>query len=748
MDKLKVVVLDMQPITPAVGGGRIRLLGLYSGMDADMEVVYVGSYDWRGPEYREIRTAENLTEIEVPLSEEHFQEHDKLSSRMGKGCIDAAFPLQGSLSGELIARAKTEASAADIVIFSHPWLFPFVAPVLDADRQLIVYDAQNCEGLLKEKLLDDGSADAVRVSRAVVKSEWELCHAADAVLACSDADRDAFVNLYHLAPDRIVSVPNGVFTGKIKPAGSKEKARLRESLGFDRPTFCFIGSGYEPNREAAELTIQTADILREYDFLIMGGVGSLLTGFDKNSHPNVTVTGFLEEEEKLSYLRACDMALNPMLSGSGTNIKMFDFMAAGLPVLTTETGARGIDNTNGTVYMLCENTAEDLAEKIRLLLADKSLMESLAAGGRKEAEERYSWEMLSSRLGKTLRRQYEAKRRADKRALMISSYPPENCGIGAYARQQVAYMRANGYRVDVLAIRGNGTVSMPLNTPEDLLELKKYKDKYDKIIIQYHASFFYSGMDRHQRIRMHQAFEELFKDNPNIEVVCHEITFPIEGSNSKHPDILEENKYKVQKWLAAPHVLFHTQIEQKNFCRNIGIDINSGKTELVSPNKYYVKARDITQEQAREELKIPPEQKVFLCIGFIQPHKAYDKVAEAFAKLGHTGVKELYIVGSLRFVSEETKAYLDLLKKYDEENANIHLVSSYVSDEQFDTWLTAADYVFIPYKEIWSSGVLGRSKLLNKACIVRDVGGLREQLSEGDRLFTEYSELPGIISSI
>ena len=35
--------------------------------------------------------------------------------------------------------------------------------------------------------------------------------------------------------------------------------------------------------------------------------------------------------------------INPMISGSGTNIKMFDFMAAGLPIITTDIGARGIE---------------------------------------------------------------------------------------------------------------------------------------------------------------------------------------------------------------------------------------------------------------------------------------------------------------------------------------------------------------------------------------------------------------------
>jgi len=39
-----------------------------------------------------------------------------------------------------------------------------------------------------------------------------------------------------------------------------------------------------------------------------------------------------------------DFALNPMLSGSGTNLKMFDYMSAGIPVITTEFGTRGIDD--------------------------------------------------------------------------------------------------------------------------------------------------------------------------------------------------------------------------------------------------------------------------------------------------------------------------------------------------------------------------------------------------------------------
>ncbi|MFN7173813.1 MAG: MlaD family protein, partial [Thermaurantiacus tibetensis] len=44
------------------------------------------------------------------------------------------------------------------------------------------------------------------------------------------------------------------------------------------------------------------------------------------------------EEEKLALLRGADVALNPISSGSGTNLKMLEYFAAGLPVLSTPHG--------------------------------------------------------------------------------------------------------------------------------------------------------------------------------------------------------------------------------------------------------------------------------------------------------------------------------------------------------------------------------------------------------------------------
>src|SRR3546814_3813969 len=51
----------------------------------------------------------------------------------------------------------------------------------------------------------------------------------------------------------------------------------------------------------------------------------------------------------------------------------------------------------------------------------------------------------------------------------------------------------------------------------------------------------------------------------------------------------------------------------------------------------------------------------------------------------------------------------------------------YVSDEEFDRWLVAADCLVLPYREIWSSSVIERAGIYGVPVIATDVGGLAAQ---------------------
>lgn len=411
---LRVAVLDMQPIEPAVGGGRLRLLGLYHGLGAGIAATYVGTYDWPGPGFRDHALTPSLREIDIPLSTAHFAAAAGLRERVrGKPVIDVAFAEQAHLTPQFVAATRRQVAASDVVVFSHPWVHPLVWDAIDPARQLIVYDAHNVEGLLRTRLLDDGGGEGTRLAREVVRQEHRLARAADLVLACSHEDRLLFERLYGVSAARIRVVPNGVFVRAVQPADARARREARQALGL-APRMgtiaLFLGSAYAPNREAAELIAnELAPAFPQVRFMIAGGVGDGLEGRGAGLPANLQLTGQVDEADKLRWLAAADIALNPMLSGSGTNIKMFDFMAAGLPVLTTPVGARGIEVGAEPAFAVHEPGG--LAAGLRALLDDAARREALASRARRQVERHFAWERISADLGRLLRRQLAAKRR-------------------------------------------------------------------------------------------------------------------------------------------------------------------------------------------------------------------------------------------------------------------------------------------------------------------------------------------------
>ncbi|MGB9928035.1 MAG: glycosyltransferase [Methanosarcina sp.] len=115
---------------------------------------------------------------------------------------------------------------------------------------------------------------------------------------------------------------------------------------------------------------------------------------------NVILLGRLSDEEKQALYRVTDIALNPMTGGSGTNIKMLDYMAAGLPVISSSIGARGLDLENYKNAIICE--ISEFPGKISQLLGDKKLYKEISHNGRRHVEEKFDWSKIASEMVKVL----------------------------------------------------------------------------------------------------------------------------------------------------------------------------------------------------------------------------------------------------------------------------------------------------------------------------------------------------------
>lgn len=390
-------VLDMQPIDPPVGGGRLRLLGLYHSLDQRFDCNYVGSYDWPGEKKRDHFLTPTLRELTIPLSEEHHSAASKASSECGgKTVIDLAFSQQGYLSEDYLLAAREEIAKADVVVFSHPWVYPLVKEYLRPD-QVVVYDAHNVEGYLRAQLLDQHNAPETALLRQVVSDELALGRRADWILVCSQEDMLRFEAVYGFSCGKMRVVPNGVmaFAREQSPDRDRRAARKQLRLPEDARVAIFIGSNYGPNIQAAQfIADQLAHELPGWIFVIAGGVGQSTVA----RTGNVIVTGAISDKQRSDWLNAANVGINPVTAGSGTNIKMFDFMAAGLPTVTTQIGARGIESGPHKPFLLAEANSKSFSKQLALL-ESAAVCGEMGRAARVVVEEHYAWERISNLLG-------------------------------------------------------------------------------------------------------------------------------------------------------------------------------------------------------------------------------------------------------------------------------------------------------------------------------------------------------------
>lgn len=322
------------------------------------------------------------------------------------------------------------------------------------------------------------------------------------------------------------------------------------------------------------------------------------------------------------------------------------------------------------------------------------------------------------------------------RYLMVSTYPPKRCGIGAYAEQSVAQLREQGHVVDVVSpdLQGNVDFAWDLRGGKKLLRLFQLLPYYDRVVLQYHWAFFYRNPflpeRRWETLQTTLCFMLLFLRCRKLEVVAHEIPY-VPGKQGW--------LYKWQ-WKLAPRIVFHTTREREYFEKHYRMRLNASRIAFRAHDDVYQKFADHTQRSARRQLKLSPQGLLFLCIGFIQRHKGFHRAIRAFAE-ATVPQAELFIVGSLRVTNAENVKYLTELRQLAAEHSNVHLIELFVSNEDFDTWIAAADCVVLPYSEIWSSAVLGRAQLIGRPAIVSTVGGLPEQARVNDVLFATDEEL-------
>lgn len=321
------------------------------------------------------------------------------------------------------------------------------------------------------------------------------------------------------------------------------------------------------------------------------------------------------------------------------------------------------------------------------------------------------------------------------RVIVVSPYPPRHCGIGAYAAAQVAALREAGEEVTVVSPPdGHGDVRVSFWSGRPFRIAARTSGRDDRVIVHFQPALYYRPRAPVAKIAASLGLLWLALRRRRTEIVVHEADPP----KRWRPDYL----LLALAFRAAPALVFHTEAERRALERRYHVRVRARLARHSDAVRLAVK---LDRGEARRRLGLPAEDRVVLCAGFLHPDKGYERAVEAFAG---AGAGRLVIVGDVKDPTPANLSYAARLRDLVERTPGAHMIDGYVTDEEFDAWIAAADAVVLPYRRSWSSGALARAQLVGTPAIVTDVGGLAEQAGPSDVVVRDDAALEAAVRAV
>ena len=235
----------------------------------------------------------------------------------------------------LIPRRLREAlRSADVILSDKVYCPPVPGPWSGKPWFLISHEIEH---VLLEQFGHGRRASTARVRQI----EEEAPQLFTDIFAVAEDDQAFFRGHDPSGRQRVPIVPCGVDVKLYAPV-EEDRKRVRSELGLDDRDWLlvFSGSRFGPNLDALDrlkefVRTEAAFLARErLHLLILGSIEAI-----PRREGAMIVTGRVPQVQ--SYLAASDAGLNPVTSGAGSNVKLFEYLAARLPVISTPFGARG-----------------------------------------------------------------------------------------------------------------------------------------------------------------------------------------------------------------------------------------------------------------------------------------------------------------------------------------------------------------------------------------------------------------------
>ena len=270
----------------------------------------------------------------------------------------------------------------DVAVVEHFWNAPY-ADVLRKCSKRLVLDLHNVDSAWHHSMSDSERGLPAfgfrRFAKVALGLEQVWLPQFDDILATSLSDAG---RVREIVPDANVTVyPNAL--PYVTPPPRAERLEVIFSGNLE----------YPPNIQAVRFfhdkvwpALQSRWPALRWKIL-SSNPGSIQRLAARDSH--IELTGFVDDA--VAVLAQSQVAVVPLMAGSGTRIKILEAWAARTPVVSTSLGAEGLE-CRDREHLLLADDAESFTAAVSELLALPDDRARIGAAGRRLYEERYTWQ--------------------------------------------------------------------------------------------------------------------------------------------------------------------------------------------------------------------------------------------------------------------------------------------------------------------------------------------------------------------